>query len=149
MPFKLPDDLITELQTRFPGVDIPAIIHATFEGIIQRTFTNGNTTIREFGEFFAYKVFSTRLQQEAIRFKFKMTSALQRKIKSDQFILNQLKLREKNPFTDEHEQKCKDKKELRNQFQEIRYQINKENANISQDVLARNVILSIIEEGNQ
>lgn len=143
--YKLPADIQDKLQQDYPEVNIEDIIHKMFTMILEKTTADGTTTIREFGKFMAFKIFSTRTQKETVRFKFRITSSLTNKLNNDDFISQNLTTKEANQFTDKHEEKCKTKRDQKRKNYEMIQEANKKSKETTQEHLARERILDILE----
>lgn len=113
MAFKLPPDIEDELQTRFPEVHVPTFVDALFQSILSKITKHADCTIREFGKFTAFVAHSKRMSKDIIRFKFKISTALNNKLKSDQYLLNNLPVRAQTPFNKQNEENVADKKDQR------------------------------------
>ena len=103
---RLPEDLEEELVKKYPDANVRSIIQALFTGMMEKALKDGCCNVREFGKFEAYKTTSTKLGAEVIRFKFKISPALEKKIKFDEYLLNNAPVRAKVPFTEQHQLKC-------------------------------------------
>ena len=103
---RIPEDLETELIKKYPDSNVKAIIQAVFSGILEKTLKDGGCIIREFGNFKAFKTFSAKLNTDVVRFKFTISPALEKKIKFDTYLLNNMLAKAKIPFTEEHQKKC-------------------------------------------
>lgn len=109
--YKLSEDIVLNLKKKFPNADIENIIQYLFMEILQKTLNDGSSQIREFGKFISFATYSSKLQREVIRFKFKPSTALISKLNNDQYLLNNIPVKSKIPFNENHKQKCLDKKE--------------------------------------
>ena len=109
MAYKLPTDLESELQKRFPEVHIPTIVDAIFQSIIGKIIRHSNCTVREFGKFIAFVTHSEKLSKDTVRFKFKLSSALNKKLKSDQYLLDNLPVKAQNVFNEKNRQVCENR----------------------------------------
>jgi hypothetical protein len=103
---RLPEDLENELIAKYPEANVKAIIQSMFLGIIDKTLKDGGCIIREFGNFKAFRTHSAKLATDVIRFKFSISPALEKKIKFDTYLLNNIPIKAKVPFTEEHQKKC-------------------------------------------
>lgn len=110
---RIPEDLEIALQKKYPDTYIKAIIQNLFQMIFEKTLKDGSCHIREFGKFVAFKTNSVRIGREVIRFKFKISPSLENKIKIDEFLLTNIPVKATVPFTEKHEEICKDKKDIR------------------------------------
>ncbi len=104
--FKIPPDIEHDLMKKYPNVDIVNLIHDLFNMIIQKSCFVGSCPIRGFGKFIAFKIFSSRLGHDTMRFKFKHSVSFMNRIKNDNYIVNNLAIHAKHEFTDKHEKKC-------------------------------------------
>lgn len=111
MAYKLPLDIEAELQKKYPAVHVPSVIDSVFQSIIEKITKDSSCTIREFGKFVAFVTYSEKMSKNVIRFRFKLSSALSKKFKSDQYLLENLPVKAQHPFTKEHEKKCANKQE--------------------------------------
>lgn len=109
MAYKLPADIENDLQSRFPEVHIPTIVDAIFQSIISKITRHSNCTIREFGKFTAFVTHSEKLAKDIVRFKFKISSALNTKLKSDQYLLENLPVKAQNVFNEKNKKVCENK----------------------------------------
>lgn len=111
--YKISEDLEKELQNKYPGVHIPTIVHMIFQSILEKTFSDGACHIREFGKFVSYKTESVKTGGEAIRFKFKISSSLDKKIKKDPYLIQNIPVKAKCEFNEINEQKVSDKQHIK------------------------------------
>lgn len=109
--FRLPEDIELELQKKFPNAPIQTIIQFTFQAILDKTLRDGSCSIRDFGKFLSFKTRSNRIGRDVVRFKFKISNALSVKLKNDQYIFNNIPIKAANIFTENHENKTKDRKD--------------------------------------
>lgn len=103
---RIPEDLENEIIKKYPNTNIKAILQSVFTGLIDKTLNDGGCIIREFGNFKAFKTHSSKLGKDVIRFKFTISPALEKKIKFDEYLLNNIPIKAKIPFTEEHQKKC-------------------------------------------
>lgn len=103
---RLPEDLENELIAKYPDANIKGIIQSLFLGIIDKTLKDGGCIVREFGNFKSFRTHSTKLATDVVRFKFQISPALNKKIKTDAYLLNNIPIKAKVPFTEEHQKKC-------------------------------------------
>lgn len=108
--YKLPEDLEQELQKKFANAHIPTLVQYIFQSILEKTLRDGSCSIREFGKFLSFRTRSNRIGQDVIRLKFKLSNTLNGKLKTDQYILDNMPVKAANVFTPEHEEKTKNKK---------------------------------------
>lgn len=111
--YKLPGDLENELQRKFPNVHIRKMIDSIFRMIVEKSLKDGSCFIKEFGHFSSYGKWSTKMERKVIRFRFKITPSLEKKIKTDQYYIDNIPIKAKSVFSEEHEEVCKDKKAQR------------------------------------
>lgn len=104
--FKIPEDIEIELKSKFPNVQIKDFINSLFRLIIEKTTSDGSCSIREFGKFISFVTTSSRLGKEVIRFKFKVTPALNDKIKMDEYLIKNLPIKAKNIFPEKNKKNC-------------------------------------------
>ena len=77
-----------------------------FDNILEKTLKDGSCMVTEFGKFESFKTFSTKLQTEVIRFKFRISPVLEKKIKFDKYLLDNAPVKAKVPFTNINLEKC-------------------------------------------
>ena len=111
--FKLPEDVEIELKKKYPDVPIKNFINSLFQLIINKSTQDGSCSIREFGKFISFVTKSSRIGKDVIRFKFKVTPALNDKIKYDEYLIKNLPVKAKNLFNKKNEENCLLKKEQR------------------------------------
>jgi len=109
--FKLPEDAELELQKKFPNAPIHQIIQYLFQLILHKTLTDSSCSIRGFGKFMSFKTLSNRIGQDVVRFKFKISNSLINKLKTDQYVLNNIPVKAINVFNKQNEDNTKNKKE--------------------------------------
>jgi len=110
---RLPDELENELQKKFPNVHIRKLVDLIFRMTLEKALKDGSCYIREFGRFSTYKVKSTKLGKDVIRFKFRISTTLDKKIKTDQYYLDNIPASSNYLFGEKNENICKDKKNQR------------------------------------
>ena len=103
---RIPEDLEDEIVKKYPESNVKSILQTVFNGLIEKTLKDGGCIIREFGNFKAFKTHSAKLGKDVIRFKFTISPALEKKIKFDEYLLNNVPIKAKIPFTEEHQKKC-------------------------------------------
>jgi hypothetical protein len=118
----IPEDLEIELQKKFQDVHIKTVIQHVFQSIFDKTLKDGSCNIREFGKFVAFQTKSSKIGRNVVRFKFRLSSSLEKKIKTDDYLLNNIPVKSTAAFNEEHEEKCKNKRD-----------ISKANANASKE----------------
>jgi nucleoid DNA-binding protein len=104
--FRLSEDLMIELCNKYPESNVRRIVHDVFDSILEKTLKDGSCKVIQFGKFECYKTVSAKLAKEVIRFKFKISQMLEKKIKFDTYLLNNTPIKSKVPFTDENLEKC-------------------------------------------
>ena len=103
-----------ELQRKFPDVHIKTITQHIFQSIFDKTLKDGSCNIREFGKFISFQTKSSKLGRNVIRLKFRLSTSLEMKIKTDNYLLNNIPVKSSMIFDDKNEEKCKDKRGIRN-----------------------------------
>ena len=103
---RIPEDLMKELTDKYPDANIRHIVQLLFDNILEKTLKDGSCMITEFGKFESFKTFSTKLQTEVIRFKFRISPVLEKKIKFDKYLLDNAPVKAKVPFTEVNLEKC-------------------------------------------
>ncbi|MFW6242607.1 MAG: hypothetical protein ACOC2W_00450 [bacterium] len=111
--YRLTEDIVLDLKQKFTEDNIEQIIQHIFMYILEKTLKDGSCHIREFGKFIAFKSYSNRIHRSVIRFKFKPSMALMSKLNNDEYILNNIPVKSKIPFNEEHAEKCKNSKDKR------------------------------------
>ncbi|HQF36719.1 MAG TPA: hypothetical protein PLL26_03730 [Candidatus Dojkabacteria bacterium] len=109
--FKLPLDVEMDLQKKFQNAHIPTLVQYIFQAILEKTLKDGSCSVREFGKFITFRTRSNKIGQDVIRFKFKISNTLSNKLKTDQYLLDNMPVKAPTVFTTEHEEKTKNKKE--------------------------------------
>ena len=142
--YRLPEDLETELQKKFVNTHIPTIVQYIFQGLLEKTLKDGSCSIRGFGKFLSFRTRSNRIDQEVIRFKFKMTNTLGNKLKSDQYLLENMPVKALNVFSTEHEEKTKNKKLQHNANMAAQKTAEKLGREKTKSQLATNEIMDIV-----
>jgi hypothetical protein len=97
---------MNDLIKKYPESNIRKIVNDVFDIVLEKALKDGSCKVTEFGKFESYKTISTKLGSEVIRFKFKISPVLEKKIKFDQYLLNTAPVKAKVSFTDENLQKC-------------------------------------------
>ena len=105
--YHLPEDLVKHLQDKYPNVHVKSLVPSLFQAILEKTLTDGSCLIRGFGSFIAYKTYSNKIGRDVIRFKFKPSQALDRKLKNDDYLLDNMPIQAKRAFDRKHESRCK------------------------------------------
>ena len=143
--FRLPKDIENELIHKYPHVDVVNLFHDTITLMVQKSCFDGLCSIREFGKFLAFKVFSSRLGKETIRFKFKHSISFLNRLKNDKYIIENLAIKAPVPFTDEHEKKCKPNRNKRVDATNFLAQAHKNTKEKTNYRVATQEILKILE----
>jgi len=143
--FKLPVDIETDLIKKYPNVDISNFVHDMITFIIQKACFDGSCSIRDFGKFLSYKIYSSRLGKETVRFKFKHSTSFLNRIKNDKYMLEKLAVRIAVPFTEQHEKKCADKQDRKRPIEIILPQIHKKTRENTNYKTATQKILEILD----
>lgn len=147
MAYKLPPDIESDLQKRFPEVHIPTVVDAIFQSIIVKITKDSNCTIREFGKFIAFVTHSEKMAKSIVRFKFKLSSALSKKFKSDQYLLENLPVKAQNPFTKKHEKACADKQDKKRANLEAIKKANRVSKKKTDEAIAAETVHRIVNSG--
>lgn len=109
--YHLPEDLVKELQDKYQHVHVKTFVPTLFQAILEKTLSDGSCLIRGFGSFIAYKTYSNKIGREVIRFKFRPSQALDRKLKGDEYLLENMPVKAKRAFDDDHAEKCQTRQE--------------------------------------
>jgi nucleoid DNA-binding protein len=144
--YKLPEDIEKQLQQKYNTVHIPSLVHTLFQEILQKTLKDGACHIREFGKFVSFQTQSSKTKNPTIRFKFRLALSLDKKLKGDQYLLQIVPVKAKVPFTEQHEQKVLDKKEIKAYNFEALQEANKHANKVTKDRLNELEIKRILEE---
>lgn len=142
--FKVPPDVEKELRKKYPNIEIDKIVHDIFDKILQKCFQDGSCTIREFGKFDCFKVFSSRIGREQVRFKFKTTVALINKIRNDSYLLDGLVSAKSKEFNDEHKKRCEGRDEQKRLNYEARKLASSKQKKNTEEKLVKQKILDMI-----
>lgn len=142
--YKIPPDIEKNLEKIYPDVDITKLVHNIFEQILNKCFQDGSCTIREFGKFDCFKVFSSRVGREQVRLKFKATVSLIDKIRNDSYLLNELVSVQSREFTDEHQNRCDGKENQKKLNYEARRLASSKQKEKTKERLAKQRILDIV-----
>jgi nucleoid DNA-binding protein len=110
--YSLPEDLELEIQKKYQNVHVRELVDHIFRLILNKTLNHGSCQIREFGRFISYKTKSTKTSTYVIRFKFRTSTTLDKKIKNDQYYLKNIPVKANVPFGIENEKKCENKKSI-------------------------------------
>lgn len=144
--FKISEDVELKLKEKYPGVNVRQFIHDFIQALLDKALSDGSVSIREFGKFLAFVTWSNRVGKMLVRFKFKPTFSLTSKLNSDQYLLENLPVKTPAPFTKEHEEKCKDKKEQRQHNFQAMQEAQQLGRKRTQENLAKDEIMRIISE---
>jgi nucleoid DNA-binding protein len=145
MAYKLPADIENELQKRFPEVHVPTIVDAVFQSIIGKITRHSNCTVREFGKFTAFVTHSEKLAKETVRFKFKLSSALNKKLKSDQYLLENLPVKAQNVFNEKNKEVCESKQVVKQANLAAISEANKISKKRTDEAVAADTVSKIIK----
>jgi len=147
MAYRVPQDIENDLQKRFPEVHVPTIVEAIFQSILSKTIKDSSCTVREFGKFIAFVTHSERMSKQTVRFKFKLSSALNQKMKSDQYLLENLPVKAKNMFTEENEKACESRQGQRLANSEAISMTHRHSKKKTDEALVVETIQGIIKKG--
>lgn len=145
MSYKLPADIESDLQKRFPEVHVPTFVDAVFQAIIGKITRHSNCTVREFGKFIAFVTHSEKLSKETVRFKFKISSALNKKIKSDQYLLDNLPVKAQNVFDERNQEVCENKQIIKQANLAAISEANKVSKKKTDEAVAADTVNKIIQ----
>ena len=147
--FDLPKDIEYKLKQKYPELNISKIFNDILDEILNKTFEDSACTIRKFGKFTAYQIYSTRLGYNTCKFKFIPSPTFNKKIAQDQYLLNNLPVKETRDFTSEHEEKCQNFQEQK----QLNIQLKKEARNTektrTKEKLAKMEIMNILSEDEE
>lgn len=141
---RIPEDLENELIAKYPDANIKAIIQSLFLGMLDKTLKDGGCIIREFGNFKAFRTHSAKLATDVVRFKFSISPALNKKIKTDAYLLNNIPVKAKVPFTEEHQKKCSTEIKLLNV--EASLEAVRNSSQKTREKTMSNLVAAILEE---
>lgn len=141
---RVSEDIEKELIETYPDSNVKAIITSLFSMILKKTMTDGSCGIREFGKFTCHKTFSSKLGADVVRFKFRISSALEKTIKTDKYILNNLPVKAKIPFTEENMKYCNNEVKLLNV--KARVEASQLGDKITKEKLMSNLINELVKE---
>lgn len=144
--FELPKDIRYNLKKKYPELNIPTIFNDILNEIVDKTFNDGACTVRTFGKFTAFQIFSTRLQQNVCKFKFKLSTTFNAKILKDEYLIKKLPVKKTTIFNEENEKKCEiyqDRKKENQKSRQFSQQTEKIKTN---QRLARYEVLDILSE---
>jgi hypothetical protein len=140
--FKIPEDLEVNLKKKFPDIHIQTLVHYIVSAILEKTLKDGSCSIREFGKFITFRTRSNKIGQDVIRFKFKISNTLNNKLRSDQYLLDNVPVKVQTPFTQDNEEKTKDKKDQ----QQLNIQAQKEAEKLGRDKIMSNLVTNEIKD---
>ena len=143
--YKLPEDIQIELQKKFPNVNIQILTHYIFQAILEKTFKDSSCSIREFGKFLAFRTRSSRTSQDVIRFKFKISNTFDKKIKQDQYLIDNMPVKAVNVFSNQHEKTVEDKKSQHHANIAAQKEAEKLGKTKTQSNLVINIMNSIVD----
>jgi len=146
MAYRLPPDIESEIQKRFGEVHVPTIVDAIFQAILTKTINDSSCTVREFGKFLAFVTHSQRMSKETVRFKFKLSSALSQKIRTDRYLLENLPIKAKNVFDETNEKACETKQPQRMANSEAMAKVNKHTRKKTDEALVAETVQKIISK---
>ena len=109
---KLSEDLMLMLRNKYGKISMDDFVHSLFGVIVEKCLKDGSAIVREFGKFIVFKTESSRTYSEVLRFKFKPSTALLKRLNNDKYILNIIPVKSKHTFSEEHQQKCEGKKDI-------------------------------------
>ena len=144
--FRFPDDIVEGLKLKHPDINIDEFLDELMTIIIDKTFTDGNCSIRNLGKFVGYRAFSGKLNTDVCRFKFYTSLAFVKKIQKDEYLLQNLPVKKNVEFGKKHIEKCKNSQGIRQnniESQLVSRQSGKQNV---QKKLAKYEILKALNE---
>lgn len=144
--YKLPADVETELQKKFPNVHIPTLVQYIIHSIFEKSLIDGSCSIRGFGKFISFKTTSGRSGRDVIRFKFKISNTLNNKLKTDQYLLDNIPIKASNLFTSDHEKKTENKKSQQNANTKALKEAEKLGREKTRNKLVTNEVISIMDK---
>lgn len=104
--YKLPPDVEDDLQQKYPDTPVPMFVQDLFQSILRKTLLDGSCTIRSFGKFVAFVCFSGIHYRKIVRFKFRISLSLSSKIKTDEYLLENLPIQSQVNFVESNQEKC-------------------------------------------
>jgi hypothetical protein len=144
--YKLPEDIEQQLQAKYgTHVHIPSLVHFLFQAILEKTIHDGACHIREFGKYIVFKTESSRHPGETVRFKFRISASLDKKLKTDQYLIQNIPVKAKVPFTEKHEIKVLDKKETKFYNYQAGQDANKHANKMTRDNVQKFEIQKVLE----
>ncbi len=144
--YRIPKDVEIEMQRLYPDLDIPTLVHQLFTKLIEKTFNDGACSIRELGKFISFKAYSSKLNREIVKLKFKIATSLIKRIRFDDFLLNSLPLQGVSEFSDKHKKACLNKEAQKAANQSVYSQATQSEKEKTQDRLGKLEILKVLEE---
>ena len=144
--FKISEDVELKLKEKYPDLNIRQFIHDFIQALLDKALSDGSVSIREFGKFLAFVTYSKRVGKNLVRFKFKPTFSLTSKLNSDQYLLENLPVKTPASFTKDHEAKCKDKKEQRQDNFKAMQEAQQLGRKRTQENLAKDEIMKILND---
>ncbi len=97
---QISQDILNTLQKKFPEANIRSIVDNLFFEILDTTFKDGSTTVKGVGKFHSFVTFSKRIGTNVVRFKFRPSTSLIKKIRQDPYLLKNLPIKSQEPFTE-------------------------------------------------
>lgn len=149
MPFKIPKDIEKKLKTKYPNLNIQEFVHDLFDAVIQKTFQHGSCSVRELGRFVAFQTYSSKLERNIVRFKFRPALSLTNKIKKDPYLLSTLPIQSKHEFGEDHEKNCQPHREKRNHNEEAIREAKKHEKEGTQEELVRSEVKQILNDNEE
>lgn len=146
MAYRLPLDIEAEIQKRFGEVHVPTIVDAIFQAILSKTIKDSSCTVREFGKFLAFVTHSERMSKETVRFKFKLSSALNQKIRTDRYLLENLPIKAKNVFDEANEKACETKQPQKIANSEAISRVNKHSRKKTDEAIVAETVQRIVSK---
>jgi len=147
MSYLLPEDIVKELERRFPETPVTKIVEDALGLIVDTALKHGACSIRGLGQFISFKTYSSKLGLDVLRLKFKLSQSLDKKIKSDDYLIKNAPVKAKVKFTEEHRQKCSSEQKIFNR------DASKEALQVGKiktgEKLAFDEILNSLEEHNE
>jgi len=139
--YSLSEDIENKLKKRFPNIPIKQIVDEIFDEIVKKTVTDGACSIRQLGKFVSYKTKSSKTLQDVVRFKFRISPTFDKCLKTDDYHLMNLPVRTKVPFNEQHEEVCKDKRNIR----DANIEAQRESERLGKINTNKNIIIDEVE----
>jgi len=146
--FELPKDIEQSLKRRYPSLNIQKLFNDIMDEILNKTFTDGTCPIKRFGKFSAFNKYSTKKGRNLVKFKFATVKSFTDKIKEDEYLLNQLPVKAKNEFNENHKAKCEGKEDEKQSTRDALREANQYERKVKDKRLARNEILNALMKDN-